>query len=341
MKINFGVGTGRNQSIDAIKGHARLAEDLGYEHITFIDSQNLCRDVYVMMTLAALETSNIRIGQGVTNPYTRHWTVTANATATINELSGGRAFIGLGAGMSSVGTLGMKARPLSALKDTVVSMRTMINGGDVDVAGHAVRSEWSTKPVPIFVGSQGPKSMRQAAGMADGIICPSADPTIYRWRREIITQGAEEAGRDPASIPVWARTMCYVGDTREECRRETRSYAATCAAGFYGSVLSRPTPQSEELCRRLDPQLLDEIKKVYDNYDYYEHERTDAPHGELVTDRVIDAFLLVGTADEVAERISNLAEAGCRTVSMTDYTIIDKQGQMRRVAEQILPRFAA
>ncbi len=86
--MNFSVGMGRSLRMDEISDYARVAEECGFSHMTFIDSQNLCRDVYAMMTIAALNTHRIHIGHGVTNPFTRHPSVKDNATATINELSG-------------------------------------------------------------------------------------------------------------------------------------------------------------------------------------------------------------------------------------------------------------
>ena len=60
------------------------------------------KDVYAATNLAALSTENVLIGAGVTNLVTRHPTVTANATAALDELSNGRAVLGLGAGWSAV-----------------------------------------------------------------------------------------------------------------------------------------------------------------------------------------------------------------------------------------------
>ena len=108
MKIDFSVGFGRHMSIKKVAEHARAAEANGFKQMTNIDSQNLSRDVYSMMTIAALNTERILIGPAVTQPYTRHPTVTANAIGTINELSDGRAFLGIGGGLSSLWTMGVK-----------------------------------------------------------------------------------------------------------------------------------------------------------------------------------------------------------------------------------------
>lgn len=339
MRIKFGIGTGRNQPIAQIKGHAKRAEELGFDHITFLDSQNLSRDVYVMMTIAAMETSRIHIGHGVTNPYTRHWTVTANATASLYELSGGRAFLGIGPGMSSVGTLGLKPRTIKELRQSIQWMRDMMAGKDVEVGENVVRSEWSRNKVPIYVGSDGPKSMQMAGAIAQGCIVPCIDPRVVQWRIENIQRGAEQAGRDPSEVDIWTRTMCFISDSKEKAREQARSYAATGATQFYFSVLQYDTPEAAELRKRVDPELLEDIKRVHDAYKYYEHERQEASHGQVVTDRVLDAFILNGSADDVVEQVSRVAEQGIRTISMTDYTQTDKIGMMENFSRQIMPYF--
>ena len=107
-QIQFGTGCGRSTSVGRSAEIAKVADECGFSSITHIDSQILSRDVYVSLAHAAGKTSRIRLGQGVTNPYTRHPSVTANATASLDELSGGRAFLGIGAGYSSVEAMGLK-----------------------------------------------------------------------------------------------------------------------------------------------------------------------------------------------------------------------------------------
>jgi 5,10-methylenetetrahydromethanopterin reductase len=339
VRVNFGVGTGRNQPIARMPGHAKKIEELGFDHITLIDSQNLARDVYVMLTIAALETRRIHIGHGVTNPFTRHWTVTANATSTLFELTGGRVFVGLGAGFSSMETLGLKPRPIAEVREAIQRMRALMAGDAVEAAGVTVRNEWSRNAVPIRYGADGVKSMKMAGGFADGAVSPAIHPEIIRWRLENIAKGAEAVDRDPGRCDLWTRTMCYIADSKEEAREQTRSYAATNATAFYVSVLSRDTPEAADLRKRIDAELVDDICRIGKAYDYYEHEKKDAPHGSLVTDRVLDAFILTGTADDVGEQIQLIADAGVTTVSMTDYTITDKLGMMEHFAKAVMPNF--
>ena len=84
----------------------REAEATGFEWLGVADSQSVFHELYVALTLAALETSRIRLGPLVTNPQTRHLVVTASAMASLDELSGGRVALGLGSGDSAIYTLG-------------------------------------------------------------------------------------------------------------------------------------------------------------------------------------------------------------------------------------------
>ncbi len=342
MKMDFGTGMGRNLRIDEIASHAKVAEESGFSHLTFIDSQNLSRDVYSMMAIAALNTNRIRIGHGVTNPFTRHPSVIANATATIDELSGGRAFIGIGAGMSSVWTMGMKARSQQEFREAVEFLRKYTSGEEAEFQGAKMHSEWARRPIPIFMAATGPKALQLAGELADGVIVTAIHPELMKWKLEQIEKGALKANRDLSKIDVWARTMCYVAESKEEARREVASYTATNATGMYRSLFQRQSPELADLQERLEtasPGIIDEFRVVSEAYDNYEHERTDAPHGKVVTQRIIDALMLTGTPDDICDQVYKLQEIGIRTVSVTLYTIIDKKGMMREIGDKIMPHF--
>ena len=88
MKMDFSVAWGRELATYEIADHSIAAEQAGFDMLGIIDTQNLARDPYPAMTIAALNTNRIRIGPSVTNTFTRHPSVTANAMATIDEISG-------------------------------------------------------------------------------------------------------------------------------------------------------------------------------------------------------------------------------------------------------------
>lgn len=151
------------------------AERLGYRRCWVYDEGLVTRDIYVTLTAIALATERILLGPGVTNPYVRHPGVTAAAVATLDELSGGRAFVGLGAGGGL--TLGPLAidhhRPVVALRDMVSSLRDLFEGRTVDFDGEvfSFRSAslgYGQRDVEVFLAGRGPLVTQLGGEVADG-----------------------------------------------------------------------------------------------------------------------------------------------------------------------------
>src|SRR5207253_7386221 len=104
---------------DRLVGLARQAERLGYEYLGLAD-ERFFREVYASLTLCALRTERLQLGPCVTDPYSRHPALTAMAIATLDEISGQRAVLGIGAGVSGFRELGItREKPGLALRETV------------------------------------------------------------------------------------------------------------------------------------------------------------------------------------------------------------------------------
>ncbi|HKX04227.1 MAG TPA: LLM class flavin-dependent oxidoreductase, partial [Methylomirabilota bacterium] len=117
----------------------REAEDAGFEWLGVADSQSVFRELYVALTLAALHTRRVRLGPLVTNPLTRHLVVTASAIASVDELVGGRAVLGLGSGDSAIYTVGAPPATLAGLEDAVVTLGRLTAGETVERGGRPWR----------------------------------------------------------------------------------------------------------------------------------------------------------------------------------------------------------
>jgi 5,10-methylenetetrahydromethanopterin reductase len=328
---------GRTESITVIAEHAQLAEALGYEHITFIDSQNLSRDNVAMMTMAAANTSRIRIGPGVTQPFTRHMAVCANAIATVDELSDGRAFLGIGAGMSSIGVLNHKMGDMDSLATAVSFFRSFTQGEEAEWGGVKMHSEWARRKIPVIIGAGGPKRMRQAVQIGDGCFLPGVHPELVKWRFERIRQGAETAERSLSDFRPWIRTMVCVDSDLEHARNEVRSYAATCAYGIYKATLQWPTQDAEDLKAVLPEALTEEIIRIGVNYNMYEHEKRGAQHAAAMSNELIDAMVISGPASRCVEQIQELRGIGVENLSMVLYSLSNTKEVMRRFAEDVYP----
>ena len=342
MRMHFAVGMGRNERMDEVASHARVAEESGFRYVTFVDQPTMSRDVFVNMTIAATNTRRLEIGQGVIDPSTHHPLVIAGATASVYELSGGRAFVGIGAG----GPFGKAMRSLTVreLRDAIVLIKRFTAGEEVEVNGQKVRSEFTKAPLPIYVGCSGPKMFQMAGEVADGIMFSSnfgVNPGMLRWKLEQVEKGALKAGRDPSKIDTWARAMMYPTNDPKEARRELASYAVNSAVRTI-LLLRQRGSEIEDLRRRLEreePGIIDECQRVFDAWDPRWHEHQDAPATKFVTQRLIDSQQLAGNVDDICEKIQEVGELGIKTIATVTYTIADKKGMLREIGSKIMPHF--
>ena len=194
---------------------ARLAEGLGYERCWVYDEGLAASDVYVAMTAIALSTESLTIGPGITNPYTRHAGATAGAIASLDEVSGGRAFLGIGAGGSlTLDPLGIpRVRPLTAVRETIDACRRLFGGGTVSVEGSHVRlSEASLLNVragtEIWLAGRGPRMLELGGAACDGVLVDF----IYKPHLGSAVERIRAAGRAAGNEPRIAYSTMLVTD---------------------------------------------------------------------------------------------------------------------------------
>ena len=154
---------------------ARLADEAGYRRCWVYDEGLATRDVYVALAAMATATERILLGPGVTNPYVRHPAATATAIATLDELSGGRAFLGLGAGGGlTLEPLGIDRRkPLSTVAAMIDDLRALWAGERVtrpegSYSFRAAHLDYARPDIEIIVAGRGPKMLELGARAADG-----------------------------------------------------------------------------------------------------------------------------------------------------------------------------
>ena len=154
---------------------ARLAEDRGAARALVYDEGLHTRDVYVTLAAVAAATGRIPLGPGITNPFVRHPGATASAIATLDEMSGGRAFLGLGAGGGlTLDPLGIeRRRPAETVEDMVVTLRRLLAGQRVDHDGttfsfRAARLDYGRPGIEIVLAGRGPRMTALGGRLADG-----------------------------------------------------------------------------------------------------------------------------------------------------------------------------
>ena len=202
-------------SVGRVVELARLAESLGYERCWVYDEGLAASDTYVAMTAIAVATETLTVGPGITNPYTRHAGVTAGAIATLDELSGGRAFLGIGAGGSlTLDPLSIaRQRPLTAVSETIDACRRLFAGHTVSVDGVHVRlSEASLLNVrastEIWLAGRGPRMLALGGAACDGVLVDF----IYKPHLGAAAERIKAAGRAAGNEPRIAYSTTLVTD---------------------------------------------------------------------------------------------------------------------------------
>lgn len=337
VKPRFGTGIGRHESTHEIAEHAIVAEASGFEHLTFVDDIQLTRDVYSMLTIGALATSRILLGAGVTHTKTRHPVQTAVATATLQELSRGRAFLGLGAGHLNA-MLGLKPGTLAEMREVIDISRRLSRGEEVTLSnGTTVTSPWMNEPFPVYLAADGAKSMRLAGELADAVWMHGFHPQLVEWRLSCIDAGLSSAGRSRDDIDVWLRTAVIITDDKEAGRDVARSYAATIGHQFCMANLMRDNEDTRRLKEMMPESLQQDYLRCWETWDEYEHEKWDSTHAYAASDQLVDWTTIVGPPDECAERIKELLRAGYDGLSLGVFGTPDRIGFWKQFSAEVMP----
>ena len=274
-------------------------------------------DVYVALALCAQATSRMKLRTGVTNPLSREAMVTANAMVTLSKLSNGRAEVGVGTGDSAVRAQGMKPAKFATVIEYIEQLRRIF-------AQRGVR-------IPVYLAASGPKALMHAGRLADGVLVSvGTHPSIIARAVEHIETGAREVGRNLADLDIAFLAGLAIADSWEEAKREASPLAARRAkdAQYHPDFFFPPTLE----------YLRAEAEVIARNYNYQEHLSADASHIRFVTDRVVDAYTLAGTAEACEGKINAMRDAGANHIVLFP-TGHDRLTAMRRFVDAVLPRF--
>jgi 5,10-methylenetetrahydromethanopterin reductase len=292
---------------------AKLAEANGYSTVWVAD-ERFYREVYSCLGQLAAHTSRVLLGPCVTDPFARHPALTAMAIATLDEISGGRTILGIGAGISGFAELGIDRRkPARAIREAIELIRRLLRGETVDFRGDVIafdHGRLSFPPIrpeiPIYVASNGPLGQRVAAELAEGVIMEAcASAAEIRAFRAAVESAARRAGRNPQAVRIIARlNTCIAADGRA-----ARDAVRPTVARYLGAERLRSrTAAGEGLA--LPAEALATVAGAA----YAAGVTPYLPLLPLITDRHVDAFTLAGTVDEVAEHAIALREAGADAI---------------------------
>jgi 5,10-methylenetetrahydromethanopterin reductase len=152
------------------------ADELGLDEVWIAD-EGVAREPFSVLSAAAGRTKHIRLGVGITSPRLRHPGALAASALTLDELSSGRAILGLGVGgHQALDPFGLTVdRPVALMRDAITTARAVIAGrrtADYDPPDHAIPA----RPTPIWIGGRGPQITRLGARLADGIFLSGCSP---------------------------------------------------------------------------------------------------------------------------------------------------------------------
>ena len=325
----------------------QLAEHLGYSGVWIPDSQLLWREPFTSLAYYVSKTNRIGLGFAVTNIVTRHVSVLASAAATLNEMSGGRVVLGIGSGATGVGVAGLRRATLAQLEKSVTIVRQLLSGESVPTGSQTLSSDkgheylpedemrlhWKpgTPPPPIFLSAHGPRALRLAGKIADGVVYSlGALPEMVRFANERISEGVNERGKDnPSKVQRWSRVALAIGEKEDKkaILNEVRPYVATVETNlaFLGSAVDIPS------------SLRDEALQTLKKYDISEHVQTNAEHARLISDNAVEQLAIVGTPPECVERIAELQKSGAANFNFVIFTAKDKKRLMERFASEVMP----
>jgi 5,10-methylenetetrahydromethanopterin reductase len=328
MKFSLHSVHGGVKTIDAIHARARRAEELGYDGIFLGESHLSSIDSFQTLASCAMFTRRLVLGIAVTNMVFRHPTVIAGAAASLNEISRGRAIMGLGTGDGPVYSQGLKATPLKEFEQGVTLIRQLVRGHAAQFPTGAIALGFNiTAPAPIYVSAEGPKGLQLAGRCADGVILGTGfDLSVYDWARQKIREGCTQSQRAESEVAIIAAGMLCIREDGDEARNIVRNRLANRAHHNFRFTLE--TVPTQELAG---------VKKFMAGFDVMRpmEERVDP---ELVTPYLIRRFSIAGSAEECIQRIHELKAAGVEHLMLTPARTVYEE-TVEAFATKVIPRF--
>ncbi len=278
---------------------AVAAEAAGFSEVWLPDHYFL-RDAYAAQALIAERTSRIGLGTAVVSPLLRHPALLASSVSTINELSGGRAIMGVGVGGFEFPTqlLMDVDRPLTIAREAVHIIRELPQG-ETDIRGErfsavGAKLVWDGGPFPVYMAARGPKMLELAGEVADGVITHGLAQSYVDFCLDRIRMGAERAGRSPVECEL---VLMFEVEMRDDMRAAVDHLRPRCTIMAGGEYAESLIPVFG-----LDPEAVKPLREAV--------RARDPDAGRLVTDEMVHAFAVAGPPEHLASRLQEMADVG-------------------------------
>jgi probable F420-dependent oxidoreductase len=335
MALTFGVTVLPDPPYQRLIDLLVLGERHGFEYGWTYDSHVLWQESTPTLALAAAATERIKLGHMVTNPGTREPTVVASMYATLHDISNGRMVMGIGRGDSARRYINQKPVRVGRFEDAVTMIKPFMNGEKVQWNDTELELTWvrpELPPIEMHVAGYGPKVLAIAGRHGDGVIIQLADPDIIQWTMATARKAAEEAGRDPAALKCIVGAPSKVTDDLPAAREEVRWFPAM-VSNHVMDLIEKYGFDSEI------PAALTEYVRARKFYDYKDHSRVGAAHGEFVTDEICDRFTVIGNVEQCIAKLRELESVGVDQFNI--YLMTHGQEEtLQAYGDEIIPEVA-
>lgn len=300
----IGVASLVEQPMSDLAKRAGALENLGYDDI-WVPDERLLRNVYVSLATVAGATSRVGLGPAVTNPYTRHPVITASAIATIDELSGGRATLALGAG-GGLNAYGIERRhPAQALREMIEIVRRLTSGETITMSGGLFSLKEAhldfppIRTIPIYVAARGARILELAGEVGDGVIIGGfAQKGGIEYAQGLVGQGLRRAGRSPSEIDQMSWLFISASGDRNAAR------IAVSKQVLASLISSRP------ILDQIGVELPPRLRAHLDSTGWLYPRETAAAAAALLPDHIVDAFAVHGTPADCVARLREIQACG-------------------------------
>jgi len=214
-------------------------------------------------------------------------------------------------------------------------IKPFMNGEEVHWNDKDLQLKWVRSELPeieMLVAGYGPKALAVAGRVGDGVVIQLADQEIIQWIMSTARAAAEEAGRDPDALKCLVCAPSMVTDDIALAREETRWFPAM-VSNHIQDLIDRYGNDGSVI-----PKDLTDFVAARKFYDYNEHSRVGAKHGEFVTDEICDRFSVLGSVDQITAKLRELESIGVDHYSI--YLMTHSQEEtLAAYGEHIIPQF--
>jgi 5,10-methylenetetrahydromethanopterin reductase len=321
--VEFGIWLTPTGPVREVVERTRLCEDLGFDFVGITDGQMIWRDVYVALAAAAVATRRVRLGPWVTNPITRHPTATVNAICSLDDLSEGRAFLGIGNGDDSVHTIGRQPARMAELAQDVERMRALAEGKQVETENGPWRLASARGKLTIYWAGANKNSIQYGAQYTDGVIASAwLVPELLDRVRGYTHEGAARGGKSPEQVSLIFNSAVSVAEDRQQAREAVKPYVARGLC--YTSSTWLPDWSKQDMLR------------FREHYNYYQHFQADHDIARLVPEQMVTRKAVAGTPEECVELLQMVIRSGFNQVGLVPMG--DVEAVLRMLATRVLPK---